>query len=244
MTAHNDPQGSTARMIEACLGRPLEPGQMGVLLARAGVGKTAVLTHIALEALSQGKKVLHACIDELPDKIKVWYEEIYRNLVDSGSNPALLQTTKEGMISSRFIMSYMHHTFTPSKLQEGMRNLADQVQFSPDLIVVDGLDFERVGRKQLQAIQQIAQDCGAAVWFSCRTHRHMDVVNEKGITYPCHELDDLFQAILFLEPEPQAISIVVLKDHDGYQPEKDRFHLNPRTFLLDDKENGRAGENA
>ncbi|MBC7358319.1 MAG: hypothetical protein H5U10_07270 [Desulfacinum sp.] len=244
MTAEKSSQGSTARMIEACLGRPLQPGEMGVLLARAGVGKTACLTHIALEALSRGKKVLHACIDELPDKVKIWYEELYRNMAGSGGDQALLQTAREGMVSSRFIMSYMHHTFSPSKLQEGMRNLAEQVQFKPDLIVLDGLDFERITRNQLEALQQIAKECGAAVWFSCRTHRHIDIVNERGIPYPCHELDDLFQAILFLEPQPKAISIVVLKHYDAYGPGKERLHLNPRTFLLDEKGNGQGGENA
>lgn len=221
-----------ATLVRSCLGQPLQPGQMGVILARAGVGKTACLTHIALEALGQGQKVLHTCIDELPDKIKIWYEELYRNFKSAISDEALLNTIKEGMVASRFIMSYMHHTFTPAKLEENIRSLRDQVRFEPTVIILDGLDFERVSRKQLEAIQKTAENHGASVWFSCRIHRHIDIANDKGIPYPCHELDDLFEAIILLEPEAQAISMVILKDGDQYKPPRAPLVLNPRTFLL------------
>lgn len=227
-----------ATLVRSCLGQALRPGQMGVLLARAGVGKTACLTHIALEALAQGQKVLHTCIDELPDKIKIWYEELYRNFKTAIGDEALLKTIKEGMVASRFIMSYMHHTFTPAKLEESIRSLRDQVQFEPTVIILDGVDFERVSRKQLEAIQKTAQNHGASVWFSCRIHRHIDIVNDKGIPYPCHELDDLFEAIILLEPQAQTISMVVLKHADQYKPAHPALVLNPRTFLLAEAHEG------
>ncbi len=227
-----------ATLVRSCLGQPLQPGQMGVLLARAGVGKTACLTHIALEALAQGQKVLHTCIDELPDKIKIWYEELYRNFKSAISDEALLNTIKEGMVASRFIMSYMHHTFTPAKLEENIRSLRDQVRFEPTVIILDGLDFERVSRKQLEAIQKTAENHGASVWFSCRIHRHIDIANDKGIPYPCHELDDLFEAIILLEPKAQAISMVILKHGDQYRPPRAALVLNPRTFFLAEAHEG------
>ena len=51
---------NTPSMIQGILGNPLGPGELGVLLARAGVGKTACLTHIALEQLLRGLPVLRA----------------------------------------------------------------------------------------------------------------------------------------------------------------------------------------
>ncbi len=227
-----------ATIVRSCLGQPLRPGEMGVLLARAGVGKTACLTHIALEALAQGEKVLHTCIDELPDKIKIWYEELYRNFKTAIIDEALLKSIKENMVASRFIMSYMHHTFTPAKLEENIRSLRDQVQFVPTVVILDGLDFERVTRKQLEAIQKTAENYGTSVWFSCRIHRHIDIANDKGIPYPCHEFDDLFQAIILLEPQAHTISMVVLKHGDQYKPAHAALVLNPRTFLLTEANEG------
>lgn len=211
---------------------------MGVLLARAGVGKTACLTLIALEGLARNEKVLHICIDELPDKIKIWYEELYRNFRSTVKDETLLKNLKENMVSSRFIMSYLHHTFTPAKLEESIQNLRDQVMFHPTLIVLDGLDFERVSRKQLESIQQTAENHGAAVWFSCRIHRHIDITNDKGVPYPCHELDDLFQAIVLLEPKAHGISMVVLKHGEDYQPAHPALTINPRTFLVTQAQEG------
>lgn len=216
----------------SCLGKPLGSGEMGVLLARAGVGKTACLTLIALEGLTLNEKVLHICIDELPDKIKIWYQELYRNFKDTVKDEKLLKCLKENMVSSRFIMSYLHHTFSPGKLEESLQNLRKQVRFDPTLIVLDGLDFERVSRKQLEAIRQTAQQYGAAVWLSCRIHRHIDITNDKGVPYPCHEVDDLFHAIVLLEPEAHAISLVVLKHGDAYHPARVPLAFNPRTFLV------------
>ncbi|MGQ9484167.1 MAG: hypothetical protein ACUVSA_04070 [Desulfosoma sp.] len=232
MTAFDGSSPIPTSIIDSCLGKPLGSGEMGVLLARAGVGKTACLTLIALEGLARNEKVLHVCIDELPDKIKIWYEELYRNFKDAVKDETILKSLKENMASSRFIMSYLHHTFSPGKFEECLQNLREQVRFDPTLIVLDGLDFERVSRKQLEAIQQTVQRHGAAVWFSCRIHRHIDITNVKGVPYPCHQVDDLFHAIVLLEPEAHTISMVVLKHGDAYHPAHAALALNPRTFLV------------
>ncbi len=238
MTAFDGSSSFPAGLIQSCLGDSLRSGQMGVLLARAGVGKTACLTLIALEGLARNEKVLHICIDELPDKIKIWYEELYRNFKGTVKDETLLKNLKENMVSSRFIMSYLHHTFSPAKLEESIQNLRDQLMFHPSLIVLDGLDFERISRKHLESIQQTAEKHGAAVWFSCRIHRHIDITNDKGVPYPCHELDDLFQAIVLLEPKAHGISMVVLKHGEDYQPAHPTLTINPRTFLVTQAQEG------
>jgi hypothetical protein len=226
-----------AEMIQRALGSALNPGELGVVLARAGVGKTACLTHISLDYLLRSKQVLHVCIDELPEKIKIWYRELIKNLgTVTGSPEPLLQVQQ--IESSRFIMAFLHHTFSPNKLDQSVRNLSEQVGFKPALIVVDGLDFERAKRPQIEAMQQLAERHQAALWLSCRTHRHIDIVNDHGIPYPCHELDDLFQAILMLEPEPQNIRITVLKHYEQYTPAYESISLSPRTYLL----NSNGGE--
>lgn len=221
-----------AEMIQRALGRALNPGELGVLLARAGVGKTACLTHISLDYLMRDQQVLHVCIDELPDKIKIWYQELIKHLGKTVRHPEPVHQMQQRIEASRFIMAFLHHTFNPGKLDQSVRNLGDQIGFKPALIVVDGLDFERTSRSQIVALQKLAQRHDATLWLSCRTHRHIDIVNDRGIPYPCHEYDDLFQAILMLEPRPQDIRITVLKHYEHYIPEYDPISLSPRTFLL------------
>lgn len=220
-------------MIQQTLGKPLGVGEFGVLLARAGVGKTACLTHIALEHLLQGASVLHVCIDDIPDTIKIWYQELLRNIAASQSFSAEESVRLQHRVEPhRFILAYLHHTFNPGKLEQSVRNLKEQANFHPDLVVLDGLDFDRVSRSTLESLQDFAKRHGVSMWMPARTHRHIDTVNERGIPYPCHEIDDLFQAILLLEPLPDLIRLKVLKRYDRYQPEHPPVSLNPQTFLL------------
>ena len=58
----------------------LSPGDFGAILARAGVGKTALLVQIALNTLLSGKNVLHVSLNDPVDKVTLWYREVFGNL--------------------------------------------------------------------------------------------------------------------------------------------------------------------
>jgi hypothetical protein len=218
-------------LIQDTLGAPLKPGELGVLLARAGVGKSACLTHIALENLLRGIPVLHVCIDEVPDTIKVWYHEFLKNLARSsaGEDFTSLQYRIEPL---RFILAYLHQSFNPDKLEQSLQNLKDQANFHPSMVVMDGLNFDKVSRQEIEALKHFAEKQGVSVWMSARTHQHISDVNERGIPYPCHQMDDLFHSIVLLEPVPSAIRVKVLKHVDHYKPEHPPVLLDPQTFLI------------
>lgn len=223
-------QDSTS-LIDMALRNPLNPGQIGVVLARAGAGKTACLTHIALERLLSGQSVLHVCIDIMPDKIKQWYQEVMRNTL--AEKPAeSLARLQQKVEPRRFILSYLNRTFSPGKLEQSLKDLAEQARFNPALVVVDGLDFENTGREVLEELKGLAERRGVAVWMSARTHRHISQANERGIPYPCDATDDLFEAIVMLEPGSEAIRITILKSGNRYCSESPEVTLDPRTHLL------------
>ncbi len=58
----------------------LDSGQFGAVLARAGVGKTAFLVQLSLNALLRGKNVLHISLTDPVDKVSLWYKEVF-NLI-------------------------------------------------------------------------------------------------------------------------------------------------------------------
>lgn len=232
MDSEQPMNAETMAMVQGALGNPLAPGELGVLLARAGVGKTACLTHIALEQLLRGTPVLHICIDEVPETVKVWYHELLKNLVASQPDVDLakLQQQIEPM---RFILAYLHQTFNPDKLEQSYQNLQAEAKFNAGVVIVDGLDFDSVSRSTLEALQQFAQQHQVPMWMSARTHRHITAANDRGIPYPCHEVDDLFHTIILLEPVPKAIQLKVLKHEDESREEPVSVFLNPQTYLLE-----------
>ena len=65
---------SPLRILEKTTQGGLGKGNLGVFAARRGMGKTACLVHFALDALLQGRKVLHLSFAENAEHILSWYE--------------------------------------------------------------------------------------------------------------------------------------------------------------------------
>jgi hypothetical protein len=207
----------------------LEPGEMGVLLARAGAGKTACLTHLALGYLLDREPVLHVCVDVVPDKVKLWYQKLLRDIF-SNQPECNISDLQHAIEPLRFIMSFLNQTFSPEKLDTSIDNLKQQAKFSPALIILDGLDFGRA-RALLEKIGHLARSHATPVWVSARTHRHIPDVNERGIPYPIDVMDELFSSVFILEPENDRIKLKALKEKGSYNPVGSEFMLDPDTFL-------------
>ncbi len=52
------------------------PGHLALVMARAGVGKTAFLVGIGIDALLSGQKVLHISLERTVEKIRDWYDDL------------------------------------------------------------------------------------------------------------------------------------------------------------------------
>jgi len=207
----------------------LEPGEMGVLLARAGAGKTACLTHLALGYLLNREPVLHVCVDVVPDKVKLWYHKLLKDIF-SNQPECKVSDLQHAIEPLRFIMSFLNQTFSPEKLEMSIENLKERAKFVPALIIVDGLEYGR-SRELFEKIGDVARRHSAPVWVSARSHRHIPDVNERGIPYPIDAVDDLFNCVFMLEPENDGIRVKALKVRGDYNPFDAEFMLDADTFL-------------
>ena len=64
----------------------LSKGGFGAVLARAGVGKTAIMVQLSLETLLRGKNVLHISLSDPVNKVSLWIS-IMRSRSKSYGNP-------------------------------------------------------------------------------------------------------------------------------------------------------------
>jgi hypothetical protein len=221
---------SPLRILEKSSHKGLGPGNLGVLVARAGVGKTACLIHIAFDKIFRQEKLVHVSLEEGPEKVASYYNVIYCDLLkalhlnDDDEYRFLMER-------NRMTLAYLNQSFDLERLEANLKNLTERLDFKPDTLIVDGLDFEKVEREVFEGLKKIALEFETEIWFSALSHRHISETSEKGIPYPCDRFDDLFSIIIQLQPEQTGIFLKLLKDHDRYQIPENSIRLDPNTFL-------------
>ncbi|MBU0990744.1 MAG: hypothetical protein KJ823_11175 [Proteobacteria bacterium] len=224
---------SPLKILEKSSRQGLGAGNLGVLVARAGVGKTACLIHIAFDKIFRQKKLVHVSLEEGPEKVTSYYNVIYYDLLKA-LNIGDDYEYRVLMERNRMILAYLNRSFELERLEANLKNLTERLDFRPDTIIIDGLDFERSGRSIFEGLKGIAGEFGSEIWLSALSHRHITEVNDRGIPYPCHEVDDLFNIVIQLEPERSGVFLRLLKDHDRHPIPEDSIRLDPNTFLAMD----------
>jgi len=221
---------SPLKILEKSSRKGLGPGNLGVLIARAGVGKTACLIHIALDKIFRHQKLVHVSLDEGPEKVTSYYNVIFSDLVKALELREDYEYRAQ-VDRNRMILAYLKQSFDMERLRTNLRNLNENVQFKADALIVDGIDFEKTERTLFEAFKGVAEEFKVEIWFSALSHRHISQVNERGIPHPCHEVDDLFSIIIQLQPDASGVYLKLLKDHDAQTTVQNSVRLDPHTFL-------------
>lgn len=212
--------------------RQLQAGEMGAVLARAGVGKTAFLVQLALNGLLRDKKVLHISLDDPVNKVSLWYEEVFRHIAEQYQvTPA--NEIWETILPHRFIMTFRVEGFSVPKLEERLTDLTAQNIFKPNLVIIDGLPFDDHDMSLLEDFKRFAETGDFPVWVTVRTHRH-DEVDVSGLPVNFVDAMDFFDAVIQLKPVGEKIHVRAIKGASmGQEPPS--LLLDPESFLVTDK---------
>ncbi|RJX19324.1 MAG: hypothetical protein C4563_08300 [Desulfobulbus sp.] len=205
--------------------------ELGLVMARAGLGKTALLVQIALDAILMGNRVIHVSIGESIDKTRAWYDDILRYILQEHS-----VTRPHELIDMvqqhRMIMTFKEASFNRARLEERLNDLIMQDIFKPSCVVIDGFDFEGTDRAAIEDIREMAAAMSLQVWFSATCHREDKRVSPAGVPAPCHEVDDLFGTVIVIKPEENKIRLNVIKNR-GEAPAADAgLDLDPTTMMV------------
>ncbi len=209
----------------------LTEGGFGAVLARAGVGKTALLVQIALNTLLRSKNVLHISLNDPIDKVTLWYKEVF-NLIARQYNVQQMNELWEVILPHRFIMAFKVEGFTVPKLQERLNDLIEQKIFSPQMIIIDGLPFDDRVSNALSDLKSLIKTHSMHGWLTVRIHRH-EMYEPNGLPVSLTHVAKAFDVILRLQPEEDEIHIQVLKG--GKIPsDHPPLLLDPTTMLIKD----------
>jgi KaiC/GvpD/RAD55 family RecA-like ATPase len=203
---------------------------MGLIMARAGLGKTAILVQIAMDSMLRGHKVLHVSIGEGLEKAKAWYEDIYKYIVESFQLDNAPEVEDE-LMRSRMIMTFKESAFSRLKLEERLNDLVYQNIFRPDIVVVDGFDFAEADYVSVMDLKEMMAAMNVQGWFSALRHRNDNRKSITGVPAPCHEMDGLFDTIILLQPEKDSILLNIIKDEYDSAAGK-ILNLDPSTMMV------------
>lgn len=227
---------SPLRILERSIHGGLGKGNLGVVMARAGVGKTAFLIQVGLDDLMRQRQVLHVSIGQTVEHVQTWYYALFDDLARLTS-----LDDRDGIRAEvgrrSVIQAYPAGTaFDGAQLEKVLALYAEHASFEPAAILIDGWDWEgdeAQGREVLKSFKAIAARLGAELWMSAQTHRVDTPEHPTAIPGPCKAFTDLVDVAAFLEPHHGAhVAVRILKDHDNSELEETHLELDPDTLRL------------
>ncbi len=206
-------------------------GGFGAVLARAGVGKTALIVQVALNTMLQQKNVLHVSLNDPVDKVSLWYQEVLNSLAHQ-YHVRQIKELWESIQMNRFIMTFKVEGFSVPKLEERVKDLKEQQIFDPHMVIIDGLPFDERLRTPLAGLKAFSENHRLHLWFTVTTHRH-EAPGMDGLPVQLASVADLFDAAIQLQPEGKKIHIRRLKGGPEGATICDQL-LDPSTMLIQD----------
>jgi len=157
---------SPVRALAQHIGGPLAAGELAFVTARAGVGKSALLVHLALDQLVQDRDVLHVALDESVDNVRTHYDQVFRAATRK-ARPADRSAAMVAAERHRMIHTWVGRGFAPESLERSLDMLAEVAGFHPTLVVVDGVTADELPQV-VAGVARVARSRGLAVWLGGR----------------------------------------------------------------------------
>lgn len=221
---------SPLRVLEQSIHGGLGRGNLGVIVARHGIGKTAFLVGVGLDDLMRAKKVLHVSLEHSLERVCTYYDEIFTELARTQQLEDVWQVRLD-VERNRRIHCFLNEPMTIESLRAALAFLKEHNEFVPAAIIIDGVDFDQTSREHLAAMREIAKECEAEVWMSAVTHRDRER-DERGIPEPVSHLEPEVDVILTMAHDGDAIHVGLHKDHDNSEVSELKLALDPTTMLL------------
>ena len=214
---------SPVRLFEKISDGGLKSGQMGLITAKKGLGKTSVLVQVGLDALIQDKPLVHVSFDQHSSNVITWYENV---LSEIGKKKNFGDTTElnESIVSNRIILNFNQENFTLPKvvrtikaLKEGGTNIS--------AIVVDGADFSKISKEDIASVADYVKSEKIVAWFSDTNEaaKLSETVSKDFLPY--------FSTVGHLASSGNSVELTVLKSDDK-EIEPVSLKIDSKTMLM------------
>ncbi len=217
---------SPMRKLEKALGGGLASGEVGVVTAKKGVGKTSVLVQFGLDKLLQDLPVVHIAFSQAVDYSIIWYNDMFDELAKKKSLDNAAET-KAQVISKRVILNFNQDIVRTAQIIKTIRALSEGGS-KPAVVMIDDFNFAKALPDAIKEMKAFAKEMNLSVWYTA------DAGDDSAVNENLKRYADEFDIILTLEHEGDYVKIKALKEHDKTEVDTDS-KFDAKTMLLSEK---------
>lgn len=196
----------------------LNPGEIGLITAKKGLGKTSVLVQFGLDELLKDKALVHVSFDQKSSNVISWYSSVLAEIAKK-KNIGNLSELEDDIVKNRTILNFNQETFTLPKVVNTIKALKDG-GIKIEAIVVDGLDLAKTEKADLDCIAKFVKDEKLVGYFSYTSEA--ETLKE---TLPA-EKTDIFASVAHIAAFGKDVCLTILKGGDG------KVTLDAKTLLM------------
>ncbi|MCR4743035.1 MAG: hypothetical protein K5866_09230 [Treponema sp.] len=185
----------------------LKDGELGLITAKKGLGKTSVLVQFGLDSLLRDKAIVHVSFDQHSSNVISWYSNILAE-ISKKKNIDNKTDLADDIARNRTILNFNQETFTLPKVVNTIKALNEGgVKIST--IIIDGLDLAKTSKEDLDVLAKFVKKEEMTAWFSYTS----EADNLKD-TLEADKLD-LFTSVAHLAAEGKNLNLNILKNGNG-----------------------------
>ena len=195
----------------------LKDGEMGLITAKKGLGKTSILVQFGIDSLLNDKALVHVSFDQQSSNVIAWYSSVLAEIAKKKS--LNLDDVNEEIVRNRTILNFNQETFTLPKVVNTLKAMKDGgIKIST--IVVDGLDMKKASAADIKCFADFIKSEKMTAWFSF-TNEAADLKS----TLDAEKLAN-FTTVAHLAAEGRNLSLAILKNGEG------KVNLDAKTLLM------------
>ncbi len=224
---------SPLRAFDESLNGGLGKGNLGVLVSRHGIGKTACLVHLATDKLFRNEHIIHVSFSGNVEHVINWYKEVFRQISENRSleDAAVIYND---ILANRVVMNFSQENVSIEKVLSSLETLIRQGSFNADAIMFDGYKLTVATEDDVRKIKQFAMDLRLEVWFSVSPVRPDVQFDDNGFPNTILKYENLIDVLIGLKYNETMDKVIMtlVKDGETIDPKPMRVTLDPKTMLI------------
>ena len=198
-------------------GAALDEGEIGLLTAKKGLGKTSILVQFGIDTLLKDKAIVHVSFNQKSENVITWYSSVLAEICKS--HKVDVDELSDELFRNRTILNFNQDTFTLPKVVNTLKALKDN-GIKLETIIVDDLDLLKTEVSDLNCFCDFIKEEKMTAWFSYNSE-----ASDLNQILPSEKMAK-FNSVAHLLPETESVSLSILKKSEG------KVKLNSKTLLM------------